>query len=988
MRVSKISGVIILFIVSYIVSPIYANPFIQKDRWGNTPLMLAIQENNVAQAQNLINQMSQTDFDAQDQWGNTALMWVLQKYMPSMPSYRPRHRHRHRHRKWEDFGEIPFEMRRRRDYRFDMRYREEEIIAMRRRGDYRFDMPYREENFEEIHINSFPALTVAPTIINKMSQKGLSLQDHWGNTALIWSVQQNAPDVAVALIPKMNLDSLKLKDVHGHTALDQMNGKPSFDKAATMIRTILQIPQPASPTTVPSKPLDAVEKQFGDYLNPFSIPPAQEETKKISTDTKDFSNKNLSGFDFSNHDWSGCNFSGAILDNANFSNSTVTDADFTKASFIGTNFESCNITFAQLSKAQTFVNALFNNDNQFQHADFTRLSLTGCSFENCNLTGAIFDSTQLSGTDFTNANLTLCSFKNAHIDKFTLFESALCDQTNFTQSTIANTHIKQMLSYIGANFSECDFSSQILSGFNFSHCIFTKTKLTDADCRFCNFSYATISAQEFGDVKNLNHATLSYVSLNGLHLKNKSLKNAIIHNSSCQNCDFTGSILDGISITNSDFTQTIFHSVSMNNPLLFNSKFVRADFSNAAEISQADFGSCNMHGAIFDYSNPINSQFNDRTLYDVQLYRAFGPALAATVNQVGQKIQPPNPTLTLASQKGRLFIWPFETTNFNQNIRITSAEWQKIAQGSSHPRMPGVTFYTLNLLDHTNGTASSDGPHALAVKVEETYPESTLSMTTKFGTVSGNEFSRWGQVTFNLTFSDPLPVLNSQSKDFSYKDFSDQWIESTSFNDCNFSYSNLSNSYFKGCDFTNAHLVHVKCNFTNFQTCNFTNAICSYAKMNAFLPGANFTNAVVDHVSFESSIGFTGAQLMQTQKKHPFISLKGLTHFDHCDFSSRDFSHGVMNNLNASYSSFENCNLSYVDFANAVCTNGIFKNANLENASCAKANFVQADLRDANLNKTDFSDADLRQALFSSPEQLKNAITNKNTRLDKVLIIK
>ena len=955
-RVSRIRNIKKLLVLSFLFQGLHS---------GNTPLMSAIQTENQLQALTLIGQMNTSDFNIQDHSGNTALMWAIQKFDPSQRPTNPRqYRHHHHHRKWE------FEY-------FDMG-----------RGDWGGYMPPPPPP-----PLPFYATALALAIINKMNQAGLNLQDNLGNTALMWTVEKNMPDTALALIPKMSFAGLQLLDNQNQSALQKMQSHPQFGQANALLRNIFHLP--AIGGIAPTIILDALEKKFGDYLNPFAIPPAQEKMKSLDSITKDFTNKNLTGLDLSNHDWSNCNFSGAILNNANFSNSTVDNALFTGASLQGTNFELCDITAAQLLSAQTFVGGWFSGNNQFQHTDFTGKPLNGCSFENCNLTGTIFDGALLQGTDFTGANLTLASFKECHFDTFTLFESAIIDQANFTKSTLTSDHVKQSLSHKNTNFSGCDFSQQNLMGIDFSNCDLTDTNLTGADCSFCNFSRAVISAKQLSPTSNLAHANLSYLSLNGLQYPKKSLRGATIRNSSLQNCDLTGAILDSISISNSDFTQSIFQKVSMSKPELLNSKFIKTDFSNATQISYADFTSCNIEGAIFDYSTPTYAQFTDRTLSDIQLFKAFGPMIAANSNPAAPNTAPNIPTLTLTTTKEHLFIWPFKTpqltqtsSGITQNIRLTSTEWQKVAQ-VARAKIPGVTFYTVNFLNpQFDGSGWPDGPHGLAVLIDNTYPEETLSMIAKFGTVSNNSFSQWGQINFNLSFSEPFPMTHSDLKNYAHGNFSNQWLESISFSNCDFSYSNLSNSYLKGCDFSNANMTSVNFTLANLNTCNFTNAICSYSTMQSLLSETNFTNATVDHVSFALSTGFTGQQLMQTQKEHPYISIKGLPGFDHCDFSERNFSHGLISSMSFLFTSFENCNLSYVTFNNSNCTGATFKNANLEKAICAKGNFTQADFRGADLNNTNFSGADLRQAIFSSPDQLQNAITDKYTRLDKVLIIK
>ena len=960
-RVNKVHNIKKLLVLSFfILQVIHSDNLTQQDQWGNTPLMLAIQKLDQSTALSLINQMNGSDFNIQDHWGNTALMWAIQKLTPTSISQSVNSRNRrkkHRHHK------LDFE-------------------SMDMSDDYiKYIAPQP----------LLYATTIALPIMNKMDQAGLSLQDHWKNTALIWAVEQNMPDIGIALIPKMSIASLQLQDVHNETALQKMQSKSNFSQAINVLRKALNLAPLESTASgqLEPTPLDSVERAFGDYLNPFAIPPAQVEVKSTTLTTKDFSHKNLAGADLSNHDWSNYNFSGANLNNANFTNSTVDNAIFTGASLQGTNFESCNITAAQLLSAATCIEAWFSGNNQFQHANFTGKALNGCCFENCNLTGTVFDQALLQGTDFTNANLTLCSFKESHIDSLTLFESAIIDRANFTQSSLKSNHIKQLLSYKNGNFSQCDFSQQTLTGIDFSNCDLTNTNITNADCSFCNFSRAQVSAKQLSTTKDLSQSNLSYLILDGLEYQNKSLSKAIIRNSSLQNCNLTGATLDYASISNSDFSNSICHQISMQEPELLNSKFINTDFSNATQMSRVDFTSCNLKGAIFDYSNPIYSQFSDTTLSDAQLSQAFGPSLSTTMySTTATTVTSNNPTLTLTTTKGHLILWPVQTKDALQNLRITSVEWQEVAK-TSRLEIPGVTFYTLSLLDQkAGGKVSAAGPHGIALSVDKAYPEKTFSMIARFGTVNSNAFSQWGQINFNLLFTEPFPMTTSSFKEYTHKNFSHQWIESRSFDNCNFSHSNFSNGYFKGCSFSGANMSFVNFKLANLQDCNFTNAVCSYSVMQSFLAGANFTNTVVDHASFALSTGFTGQQLMQTQKEHPFISIQGLPSFDHCDLSERNFSHAVMNSMNFLLTSFKNSNLSHADLSNSNCDGANFNNANLEGALCSKGIFTHTDFQNANLNQTDFSGADLRQAIFSSPDQIKTIITDKNTRFDKVLIIK
>lgn len=1009
-----------LLVISCLFQTFYGIDLSSQDYQGRTPLMNAISQGNKQLALSYISQMSQPEFNKQDSSGNTALMLVLQ-YNPQQ-QYDP----------WRMpvpnegimGGMVPSDIIEEEQNMMEQQEDQSEQ-AMTQPMLFRHKRHHGRGSLFQMRHQEQPATfytIVAQALINSMDQIGLNLQDHWGNTALIWTTKginevggqisnffdRHHPEIALMLIPKMSHSGLLLKDLEGKTALDRIQAGSQwrkfawFDNTWTQVTQMLQnaiqhpssVSQSGAPvntkqnpnnTTVATSQIDIVEARFGDYLDPFALPPAQAMVKNVIASKEGFKNQNLTGADLSNHDWSNTDFTGANLTKADFSNSILTNANFTGTNLQGANFENCNISAQQLASAQTIMEAWFGQNNQLQNTNFTGKILTGCSFGNCNLTGAIFDHASLQGTDFTNANLTGASFKFSQFDATTLFESSILDKADFTNSSFTFSQLQQALSYAYITLAGCNFSQQNLKGINFSRCNLTGINLTGSDCSFANFSRAIMSGTELSVTSSLESANLSFLTLDNMQYNNKSLARAYIRGSSLRNINFQGTTLDGIVIINSDLTGAQLQGVSMKKPLILNSTFTNASFSTNPMHSSVDVDltTCNLTGTTFEFPNLSPSFFDDKTLQDIQLRQVFGPNILAQGNTWSSSLLKKSPYLNLSTTKNHLIFFPIDSSSLDSYTYITPKEWKNNA-------LAGVSFYSMCYLNPKTNTQSV--PQSIALIVTPDYPESKLSLTTQCGRITSGTFNPWGLVEFDLYFKTPVTLskLNNDNsnKDFSTQNLSSQVLAGDIFHNCNFSHSNLKSAYMRGSDFTGANFSHANLNQADIKNSIFTNANCSHAVMWAIMTDTNFTNAILDHASFAWSTGFTGTQLMQAQKSHPGINLQALENLQHCTFSGRDFSQGNISGANLSFSTCDNCNFSSVSATYAICTNTNFQESDLSQAVFDQANLVQADFRGANLNKTSLRGADLRKAIFSSHDQLQHALIDQSTRLDKVLNIK
>lgn len=190
------------------------------------------------------------------------------------------------------------------------------------------------------------------------------------------------------------------------------------------------------------------------------------------------------------------------------------------------------------------------------------------------------------------------------------------------------------------------------------------------------------------------------------------------------------------------------------------------------------------------------------------------------------------------------------------------------------------------------------------------------------------------------------------ARDYSGQDFSHEFFINEDFSYVNFTNANLSSTSFWAVDFKGAV---------------FTNANLSYAEFTEVdVTGVDFTGTNLTSTYFNYMNGFTEAQLRSAS------SVKGITLWSHTmenwDFSKLDltlanFGYGEVNGAN-----FANAKLTSVTFDNMDVTGANFEGADLRNAKfhntldtiftvLTNANFTNADLRgtefDDNVNKDD-----------------------------------
>lgn len=765
------------------------------------------------------------------------------------------------------------------------------------------------------------------------------------------------------------------KDSMSHFTIDNKT-LPVFNKKNTV-------------ATSPSANDTLISDFFGDYLNPFSLPPIQQKTVSLLHENNSLTGKNISGYDLSNHDLSGKDFTDTDLSYANLSYCNLSNATFKNAILDHVSFEGATgLTAIQLSQSKSHAYASFNYCD-FSNENFVNIDFSTCSFQNANLKNTVFNNSILHATDFSYANMSNAQCINTQLNSETLFNSTILDVCNFSHSTILPAHLNQAQSYKRVILSHCNFSKQNLHNMNFTDCILTGLNLKNATCSNVNFTGATISAQELADVLLFDGAQLDNLTIPGTNFTKKSLKNASMKNTNAQNSIFDDADLNSFTIVNSNLSNSSFLKSHTTGLVTQNSFLKNVNFTGT-NLSHLDFSSCNLENAILNTTNPTGASFLYNTsLSDIQMSKAFGPILntkmfTSTGNGPENQIVTDIPTLTYTGQHQKLFITPIEAIPY-ESIVVDYLERQNLPTSESNTPTDGITFFLLRPVMASKRNSISICK--IAALVNKDYSLPTLTMNVQAGNMQkiNNKYRYLSRGMFNYN----IILFDAPSTSLTIDDVSHQTIhysmKNGTYHKYNFSYSHFINMDATNADFTGSNFSHTHITASIFTNANLTNTDWSYAQMWGTISNTNFSNALVSYTSFENSSGLTGTQLMQTQKNNTGINLKKAT-LTNALLNNRDFSHAIFSHSQSSNVNFSNCICTGMDASHADFHGSNFSEAHLSQAIFDDSNCQNANFKNAQLENASFKNADLRGAIFSSEEQLKQANTT-NAKFDKILKI-
>lgn len=705
----------------------------------------------------------------------------------------------------------------------------------------------------------------------------------------------------------------------------------------------------------------------------------------------DFSGKLLTKCSFENCDLTGTNFNNTNLTGTDFSNAILTRTSFISAHMdTNTSFESAILDDADLTKSVFMGNLLqqalsYKNIN-VSFCDFGQQDLTTLDFSNCNLTGTNLNGANCTGVDFSRATITVKQLSSTQTLSQANLSYLVLDGLNYDKKSLANAIIRN------SSCKNTSFKDSILDGIT----------LINSDCSNASFDKASINQPIFQNCIFKNAVFTNNTSLTGADFSSCNMEGAIFKWANPNQGSFDDTTLLDTQLQSS-FGPTLnypkdnisFFRSNNTNPYYpkLLSAFQNADVNTLKSLLENTTYNYTDADCMQVISNSAGIWAGDNTIlpealrYNTNIAANDREAVLACLEYLNKFIDnfrnnnKNNLAITLNSSRRNLFIYPFNFSNLDNNLRLSMLP---TSSNSSD-----IYFYTLTYLDPQNNGQATGKPHKVAARIGNNFNPTTISLRTQISQDdSNNNSTSWCQLNFNIQFKQPpiLEIVNNQ--DFSNQNLSFQWFKPTQFQQCNFSHAIVENSYFEGSDLSGSNLSNANFTQANLRNCNLSNTDCTNAIMSAILDKADFTNAILTNTFFAFSTGFTGSQLMQAQPSHAGIILKQLQQFQNCDFSNHDFSQGDISSTNLSSSQFDNANLSSVSAQNSRCQNTSFKNTNLTGANFSQATLTEADLRGANLTKTDFRGADLRQAIFSSKNQLKNAIVDSTTRLDKILKIK
>lgn len=256
-----------------------------------------------------------------------------------------------------------------------------------------------------------------------------------------------------------------------------------------------------------------------------------------------FANINLEGaifkdVTFSNVDFNGANLKEAKLEGLDMTNEigNVNNKRNKYANFVGTDLTSAQLTMsilhnadfseATLTRAELYkCNLLKANftDAKMRRASLKMAIMNNTNFTRANLTSANLNNTTGSSTNFTQAELDLASFNNA-ILTYSIFQGA--DLENADLSYFVTNGI-----FNESNLRRTSFKCATLDNSSFVGAYFSQTDFTEACLRNCTFKGTDLRSANFTDTNlvnsNFKKADLSRAILNGANFKGADLTDAI-----------------------------------------------------------------------------------------------------------------------------------------------------------------------------------------------------------------------------------------------------------------------------------------------------------------------------------------------------------------------------------------------------------------------------------------------------------------------------
>ncbi len=256
---------------------------------------------------------------------------------------------------------------------------------------------------------------------------------------------------------------------------------------------------------------------------------------------------NLKHADLAHSYFECCNFSGVDFTLADLSTASMANCKFQTSLFNFANLSHANIDSCKFFESQlpdVILNKAMIKDSQFPGCNFTGADMTSLIAKSCD-----FRDARLIEVELGDARLEQCRLDDLDL-RTVMFEGAMLRQCKLTSTNLEDVRLD-------CEFSDCDFSSSLLtgsvaSGIVFRDCNFSRAGMADIEWTNCDLRDARFisSAFHLGSTRcgTLDSPYPSHGTRTGyytddyedLHFKNpESIRKAAL-----VDCDLRGAILD------------------------------------------------------------------------------------------------------------------------------------------------------------------------------------------------------------------------------------------------------------------------------------------------------------------------------------------------------------------------------------------------------------------------------------------------------------